>query len=146
MVIETNFSKKLFPVQNQKSHNWVLQIQTSLGVKFHPKQTIFNFWTKFTQKSNFRSNSLIGISLGTKFQLNIKLWIFGPYFPNPGTCGPKQKTEHHHQIQQTQIRLDTKFHPKQTILIFWIKFAQKGHFPYKKEVNINIKFPKLKLN
>ena len=33
---------------------------------------------------------------------------------------------HHHIILHLQISLGTKFQLKMTILIFWVKFAQKG--------------------
>ena len=40
-----------------------------------------------------------------------------PNFPQNSTCGLK-RSEHHNQIQHTQIRLNLKFHLKQTILLF----------------------------
>ena len=34
-----------------------------------------------------------------------------------------------HRMQDTQIRLDTKFQLKEAILIFWTKFSQKRVLP-----------------
>ena len=39
--------------------------------------------------------------------------------------------EHHYQIQHIRITLSTKFHYKQTVLIFWTRCGQKGHFQSK---------------
>ena len=49
--------KRAFSVKNEKSeyHHWILHILNSLGTKFHFKQTILNFETKFAQKVYFRS-------------------------------------------------------------------------------------------
>ena len=43
------------------------------------------------------------------------------------------KSEQYHWILHIRIRLGTKFQFKQTILIFGIKFAQKGYFCSKNE-------------
>ena len=37
-----------------------------------------------------------------------------------------RKSEHFHRTLPIRISLDTKFQVKQTILIFWTKFAQTG--------------------
>ena len=54
----------------------------------------------------------------------------------------KRKREHHHRIQHIRLlSLGTKFQVKQTILIFCIKFVEKGYFRFKTEkVNIAIQF------
>ena len=44
----------------------------------------------------------------------------------------KKKT-YHHLILHIGISLGAKFQLKQAILIFWIKFAQKGYFRSKTE-------------
>ena len=72
-------------------------------------------------------NSLIQISLCTKFKLKQKnLNCLDEIYPKRALPVLNRKKEHHHGIQQNQIRLVTKYHLKQTILIFWIKFIQKG--------------------
>ena len=54
---------------------------------------------------------------------------------------PNRILEHQHQIQYTQISLNTKFHFKQTILTFCGQFAGKGSFVSKAvQVNVTIKF------
>ena len=37
--------------------------------------------------------------------------------------GPRKTKEHNHLIQHIQISLNTQFNLKQTVLIFWTKFA-----------------------
>ena len=36
-----------------------------------------------------------------------------------------RKREYQHPIQDARMKLCYKYHPKQTIFIFWAKFAQK---------------------
>ena len=48
----------------------------------------------------------------------------------------KRKFEHHHglhKIQRIRISLRTKFHLKQTILIFWTKLLPKNHISGQKQ-------------
>ena len=53
----------------------------------------------------------------------------------------KNKKKTHHWILQIRIRLDAKFQLKVRVLDFWTKFAQKGHFHWKrKKVNSIIEF------
>ena len=57
-----------------------------------------------------------------------------------------RKAEYHHWILHIQISLGTKFPLKLTILNFWTKFTQKGHFQSKMEkLNITIEFSILEL-
>ena len=42
-----------------------------------------------------------------------------------------KKIEHPHWILHIRISLGTEFQYKQTFLIFWAKFAQKGYFQSK---------------
>ena len=53
------FPKRVFVVQNgeKKRHDRLQYIWISLGTKFHLKQTISDFWTKFTQKWYFWSKT-----------------------------------------------------------------------------------------
>ena len=53
------FPKRLFPVERGRSehHHEILHIRISLGAKFQPKLTILIFWTKFAQKTSFRSKT-----------------------------------------------------------------------------------------
>ena len=81
--------KRVCLVEKRKSqhHHLILNIRISLGTKFHFKQTILNFGTKFAQrvfpvenrKSEHRHGILrIRISIGAKFQLkltNLISWI-----------------------------------------------------------------------
>ena len=43
--------------QKGEYHRWIWHIRLGLGVKFHFKHTILNFWTKFAQKGYFRSKT-----------------------------------------------------------------------------------------
>ena len=49
----------VFPVENRISELYcrILQIRIRLGTKFHLKETILNFTTKFAQKGYFRSKT-----------------------------------------------------------------------------------------
>lgn len=38
------------------------------------------------------------------------------------------KNKNHHQVPHIQTSLEIKFQLKQTVLNFWIKFAEKRHF------------------
>ena len=50
-----------------------------------------------------------------------------------------------HRMQDTQIRLDTKFQLKEAILIFWTKFSQKQYFRSKTgKLKILLKFSTFK--
>ena len=51
--------KRVFLVENRKGeqHHGLLHFQTGLSIKFLPKLTIFIFWTKFTQKGYFPSQT-----------------------------------------------------------------------------------------
>ena len=87
----------------------------------------------------------IRISLSTKFQLNLIIFIF---LICPKRLFPIKhgKGEHLHRILHIQISLSTKFKFKLTILIFWTKFAKKGYFQSKMEkVNIAIESCMFKL-
>ena len=57
------------------------------------------------------------------------------------TTSLNKESEHDYWILHIRIGLGTKFYLKLIILIFWTKFAQKGHFRSKTEtVIINIEF------
>ena len=51
--------KRLFLVENRESelHYWVMQVEISLGTKFHLKLMILIFWTKFARKGYSRSKT-----------------------------------------------------------------------------------------
>ena len=87
-----------------KHHDWILHIQISLGTKFHFKQTIWNFGTKFvskghfslkTEKVNITIQLHIQISLGTKIQLKLTILIIWQFFEK-GFSGQKWKNEQHY--------------------------------------------------
>ena len=89
-----------------------MHIRISLGTKYHFKQTVLNFCTKFAQKEYFWSKK-----------------------------EKKKRKENDHWILHIQVSLGTKFQLKLTILLFWTKFAQKEYFRSKTEkVNIIIEF------
>ena len=52
MIFWTKIAQKRYsqPKQKSKQHHWILQILISLGTKFHFKQKVLNFGTKFVQK------------------------------------------------------------------------------------------------
>ena len=75
------------------------------------------------------------------FRLNWQFWFFGPNLPYRVFLVENWRSEHHSWSLHIWIRLSTKFQPKLTNLIFWIKFAQKGHFLSKRaKLNITIEF------
>ena len=49
-------------------------------------------------------------------------------------AGQSKTKEHYHRIQHIQFSRSTKFHPKQTALIFWTKLAHKS-FPAQNRKN-----------
>ena len=70
------------------SQNWSVGTVGTVGIKSQLTLTIFIFWTKFAQKEYFRSKTKnhhwilrIPISLSNKFQLKLKILIFGPKLP-----------------------------------------------------------------
>ena len=82
---------RIFVAENRKSehHHWALHIWISLGKKFHFKQSVLNFMTKFApkkvfslkiEKSEHQWMRHIWISLGTKFQLKFEiLWFWNKF-------------------------------------------------------------------
>ena len=84
--------KWVFPVKNGRSeHNHpILNIRNSLGTKLQPKLTILVFWTKFVQKSCFRSKTakatiefcIFELVLAPNFSLNWQFYVFRPNLPN----------------------------------------------------------------
>ena len=128
----TKFAQK----ENFQSKTEKVNITTKFSIfalvsdaKFHLKQIILFFCTKFAQKGyfpfkagqmNFTTKFRILVLVEVpNFTLNRQLWFF------------KSKKNFHYKIQHIRITLHTKFHLKQTVLIFWTKCAQKGHFQSK---------------
>ena len=70
--------------------------------------------------------------------IEVQFWSFRPNLPKKGFL-PKTflveygQSENHHWILLNRIILCTKFELELTILIFWIKFDQKGYFRSKIE-------------
>ena len=122
----------------QRKVNITTEFMFQLGYQLN--QAIFMFWTKFAQKGYIWSKTrkmniaiefdiyVIYCRLSTKFHL-----MQTRVFPNRVFLVSNRKSEHHHPIQNICIGLSTKFQLKQNILIFWIEFAQKGHFQSKTE-------------
>ena len=80
--IGPNLPEMCFPVQSRENeyHLWIQNTGISSGSKFHLKQAILIFCTKFAQKRYFRSKTRKGehivISLDAKFHLKEKILIF----------------------------------------------------------------------
>ena len=78
------------------------------------------------------------------FSLNWQLSFSGPNFPKKGISCLNRRI--HQWILHILISLGAKFQPKLTILSFWTKFTQKGHFQLKIEkLNITLQFCILEL-
>ena len=126
----TNFStKKYFRSKKKAEHHYqILNIRISLGNKFHLRQTVFAFWTKFSQKGYFRSKTekviitikfrIFRLYLLLNFSLNKQFQFYGSNLPKKVTSTIKQKKETSPSTQYILISLLSKFHLKQTILIF----------------------------
>ena len=78
-------------------------------------------------KITFKS-CLFELDFVQNFRLNWQFWFSGPMFCKKGISRLKQN-EHHHWILHIPTSLDTRFQLRQTILIFWSKFAQKRCMP-----------------
>ena len=114
-----------------------MHIRISLCIKFHFKQTILSFWTKFPQERNLWSKTEI-LNMIIEFRLfKLVSWyqisaltdnfdFFDQICPKKVFLVKNRKSEHHHWILLIQISLGTKFQLKLTISIFCTKFAQKG--------------------
>ena len=76
----------------------------------------------------------IRITLGTKFQLKLRIFYFLDQICPWRVFSVKNKTNvYNHWTLHIQIRLGIKFQIKLIIFIFWAKFAQKRAFPDKNE-------------
>ena len=71
----------------------------------------------------------IRINLGSRFQIQ-QFWFMEQIFKKRILL-ENRKNGHHHWILHIGISLSTNFQLKQTILIFWTKFVQKGNFQSK---------------
>ena len=113
----------------------ILDIQISLGTKFHLKLKILIFLTKFAQKGYFWSKT-------EKVNTTIKFCIFnlneGPNFSSfeflDQFCLKRIfpveniKIEHPHWIWYIRFRLASKFQLKLTVLIFLDQVCPKSVF------------------
>ena len=144
--------KRIFPVEKEKSehHYWIQHIWISAGTKFQLQLIILTFWTKFAQKGYFHSkakkeNSIIEfcifeLVLVTNSASTDNFDFLDQICPKRVFLIKNRTNEHHHSILHVRIGVGTKFQPKVRILIFWTKFARKGHFHSKtKKVNNVIK-------
>ena len=101
------------------------------------------FWTKFIQKcissqkrksEHHHSILHIRISLGTKFQFKLIIFIFWTIFAQNRVFPVQyEKREHRHWILHIRISLSIKFHLKLTILIFLDQISTKRVFPVEYE-------------
>ena len=138
----TKFAQKGYFRSKMKKVNITIQFAIfeliSLTTKFQLKLTILLAWTKFCPRRVFPVENRqsedhywilhIGISLGTKSHFK-QFWILGPNLPKKCFSSvEKEKSEHHHWILHTWISLGAKFQFELTILMFWTKFVQRGHF------------------
>ena len=162
---ENQNQKKFFWIrfsrQNQCYWNWFLKpTRKAAGFKYLQvncwefNQVTWKYQMDFLNKT-CRSRTererhywilLIRISLSTKFQLKMTIFISLDQIYSKGKSLVKnEKSEHHHWILHLWISLVTKFHFKQTIVNFGTKFTQ-GYFWSKMEkVNITIQFCIFKL-
>ena len=133
----TKFAQKgYFPSKAEQViyYYQIQHIRISISTNFHLK--LMKITIEF---------STFELVLKPTFIFSRQLW-FGPNLPNKGFYG--FKTGHMMNItisattfQRIWISLGTKFHLKQTILIFWNRFAEKGYFQSKTEkVNITVEF------
>ena len=96
---------------------------------------------RISSKTSPSSNILWPELYVTNFSLNWQFWFFGANLPKRNNSGQKWKSEQNYLILDIRISLGTKFKFKLTILIFWIKFSQKGYFRFKtRKVNTIIEF------
>ena len=127
--------KWISPLIFEYSNKSRKQISTSTGN--------FDFLDQICSNSVFLAENIknklyyrilqIRISLGKKFQLNLKILIFKLNLCKNSISDQKQKSEHHHWVLNIRISLGTKFQLKLKTLIFWRKFAQKGYVGLKTE-------------
>ena len=123
-ILGANLPKRVFPVKKQKIEHCdsILHIQISLSTKFQLKLTIVIFRTKFAQKGYFQSQTekmSITIELHINFQLRLTVSIIlDQIYPMKVFLVEKGKGEHHHWVMHNRISPGTKFHCKQTNLIF----------------------------
>ena len=120
--------------------HWILLIWVSPGTKYQNKLTILIFWTKFTQKSYFRSKSKkvsiniesckFGLVYVRTFVLNWQFWFVRRNMPKKRVFRDyNRKSEHHHSVLPIWIRQGTRFQLKLSIFNFGTKFSQKRVFP-----------------
>ena len=104
--------------------------------------TILNFWTKLTQEGYFyfktvQMNIIIKFNIfelvwRPSFILNKEFWVFEPNLLRKCISHPKRGKLTLTANWHIRIILDAKFYLiKQTIFIFWTKFAPKLYFPSK---------------
>ena len=128
-----------------------MDMQISLGTKYQLKLTTLIFWTKFNKKRLFRPKTegvnttiefcIVELVSVPNFSLNWQFCFFGPNFPKKVLSVENRKSQLYHWIVDIRISLGTKIQLKQTILIFWTKFTQKGYPWWKTEkMNITIEF------
>ena len=122
---------------NKRHHHWISHIRTSLCIKFNFKQTILNFWTKFTQERYLCSKTekvniiiefrMFKLVLVPNFSLNWQYWFFWLDLP-------KKKWPHIFYIMlHNQISLARNFSSVWQFWFFWTKLTQKRYFQSKME-------------
>ena len=102
------------------------------------KKTILIFKTKFAQKEYFQSKtgqmnitiefSTFKLILEPCFIIIRQFYLSGLKLLKKDISLSNRTNEHHHRIQQIWISLGTKFHLKQTILIFGPNLAKNSIF------------------
>ena len=125
-------------IQKNEHHYWILLIRIRPSTNFQLKLTIV-IWTKFAKKGSYFQCKTDNIDMTIEFCIfelvfnQISLWTNNVEFLDQ-ICLTKifmvknRKSEHHYWIPPIQICLCTKFQLKLTILIFLIRFTQKGFF------------------
>ena len=113
---------------NWKNKIFILHVRNSHGF----------FVTNFRKKRYLRSKTEkkehhhwilhIRISLSTKFQYKLIIFISWTKFAQKSIPSQNRKSEQHFWILNIPISLNNKFHFKQKILNYGTKFAQKAYF------------------
>ena len=133
----------------------VITIRISLDTKFYLKLDVLVFWVNFfgpKQKSepHYRIKHIQILLVSQIVHLRQKCFDFlDQVCKRKVFLVQRRINEHHYQTQNIWISLDTKFHSKTTILIFYTKFVKNEHFRTNagqaRQINITTKFSILEL-
>ena len=127
-----NLPKKVFTFEKKKKsehHQWIKHSQISLSTKFHFKQAILNFKTKFAQKGYFQWKTekvnitidfcIFELVLIPNFSLTWKCWFVEPNLPQKYIYGQKKKKKKWISLLNSKI----------TVIMLW-DFDVSPNFPF----------------